>query len=194
MSDLYALLNEEGKIVSYPITKYHAYASGMPAHLLAPVKKPIRPTPSMGEAVYETQVVSEGVVYVAYEVRKRPVDEMMKEVSRLLGELFNRVATPPETVMFLHYLRSMLIEAVQAKLDSLAKAHTYCDFNELVSFSKSKVSHYRADALAAIELRDKVWVEFDNYMSSAEAKQVAYPRSLKELMDKLPMLTLDSAA
>lgn len=190
MSNIYALLDDAGNVKTYPITQAQAQASGLPLELLAPVVSGITPTPALGEAVYARTMVEDGVVFVFYDVRKRALDEMMSELERLLGMMFARVEVPAPTKLLMHHVRGLLVLAVQGKLDDLARQADYVDFNDLVSFSKSSIDHYRQQALVAIELRDRVWVEFDKYVSSAEAKLVPYPSGMKMLMDRLPALVL----
>ncbi len=81
-----------------------------------------------------------------------------------------------------------LAAAVQAHLDTTARARGYNDALSCVSYLASTVDAFRADAIVMRDWRDAVWLFCENVLEETKAGQRPVPTE-QELLAMLPAIT-----
>lgn len=102
---------------------------------------------------------------------------------------------------YLHYIPSwyfprvekQYIDAIQEHMDKTAQAHGYDNIFTVCSYATSGVPRYKAEAVACVDWRDRVWTFSNDYLNRVKTGEAEIV-SVDEFITMLPKIVWPTAA
>jgi hypothetical protein len=96
--------------------------------------------------------------------------------------------TPEQVEALQRQMISAITNAIQNRLDEFARQRNYDNILSACTFATSKVTKFKAEGQACVNLRDATWAAAYDILAKVQAGQRPMPASLADIEADLPAL------